>query len=252
VLKEPEPWKRAKAEAARGEGKKVGSISDLFIQPRWRRSTLVGVCLGLSGMVGLWGIAFFSPELITTALKTRPLHANEILQPAVLYASLENPTNDAAAHVKGMLPVEVSAEDPSSPEAVKELVDTLNALIDGDSLYNEAAFQSISLRKGTRNLAERVGKTNDRRDTTFLNRQLLEQTFPGTIRELHKTIDQTRSRGTLLQDAGALLGMFTFTFVAAYFSRRTAFLLSFALCLVSVSYVFYALNSETDVYWMLP
>ena len=29
---------------------------------------LVGVCLGLAGMAGLWGIGFFSPELIIDAL----------------------------------------------------------------------------------------------------------------------------------------------------------------------------------------
>jgi hypothetical protein len=46
--------------------------------------------------------------------------------------------------------------------------------------------------------------------------------------------------------------MFTFTFLAAAFSRRLAFLLSFAMCLVTTAYVFYALKSATDAYWMLP
>src|SRR5207248_2193799 len=68
VLKEPEVWRKAKAVAATGTGtKSVGSLSDLFSDPRWRKNLLVGVCLGVAGMVGLWGIAFFSPELITTA-----------------------------------------------------------------------------------------------------------------------------------------------------------------------------------------
>ncbi len=40
--------------------------------PVWRRNLLVGVCLGLAGMAGLWGIGFFSPELISTALKGEP------------------------------------------------------------------------------------------------------------------------------------------------------------------------------------
>ncbi len=80
----------------------------------------------------------------------------------------------------------------------------------------------------------------------------MEQLFPGTIRELQKTIDKTRSRGTLYQDVGSLLGMFAFTFAAAYFNRRTAFLGSFVLCLGSVSYVFYSLKTATDVLWMLP
>lgn len=70
VLREPEAWKRAKAEAARGGGapKNVGSPVELFRSDRWRRNTVVGLMLGVSGMFGLWGIGFFSPELISTAL----------------------------------------------------------------------------------------------------------------------------------------------------------------------------------------
>ena len=70
VLREPELWKRAKQKARdSGDGSQhVGSIPDLFRHPIWRRNLLVGVCLGLAGMAGLWGIGFFSPELITGAL----------------------------------------------------------------------------------------------------------------------------------------------------------------------------------------
>ncbi|MBN2327252.1 MAG: MFS transporter [Candidatus Omnitrophica bacterium] len=71
VLKEPEVWKEAKRKSkeATDGSKHVGSIPDLFRDKRWRRNTIVGVCLGLSGMAGLWGIGFFSPELISTALE---------------------------------------------------------------------------------------------------------------------------------------------------------------------------------------
>ncbi len=74
VLREPERWKQAKRRAAEGldQGKRFGSIPDLLRHPVWRRNLLVGVCLGLAGMAGLWGIGFFSPELISTALKGEP------------------------------------------------------------------------------------------------------------------------------------------------------------------------------------
>jgi MFS family permease len=73
VLREPEPWKRAKAEAARGTTRRnVGSPVELFRSPRWRRNSIVGLLLGVSGMIGLWGIGFFSPELISTALAGAP------------------------------------------------------------------------------------------------------------------------------------------------------------------------------------
>ncbi|NLF69373.1 MAG: MFS transporter [Candidatus Anammoximicrobium sp.] len=73
VLREPERWRLAKQKAreAGGEAQRVGSIPELFRHPVWRRNLLVGVCLGLAGMAGLWGIGFFSPELITGALKAQ-------------------------------------------------------------------------------------------------------------------------------------------------------------------------------------
>jgi MFS family permease len=141
VLKEPEAWKQAKAAAAGGASQKhVGSLSDLFGDPRWRHHTIVGLLLGVSGMIGLWGIGFFSPELISTALKGAP----------------------------------------------------------------------------------------------------------------QDTVDTVRAFGTALQDAGAFVGMVTFTTVASLLSRRAAFLGSFVLCLFVTAFVFNSLNSATDAYWMLP
>jgi MFS family permease len=140
VLKEPQAWRSAKAASAEGRSSPIGSPIDLFRRPKWRRNTLVGLCLGVSGMIGLWGIGFFSPELISTAL----------------------------------------------------------------------AGQS----------------------------QIV--------------IDQVRAKATALQDVGSFLGMFAFTFVATYFSRRLVFLLSFILCLGLTIFVFNSLHSAADAYWMLP
>lgn len=73
ILREPEPWKQARAAARSGAAhKQVGSVKELFTNPRWRRNSIVGLLLGVSGMIGLWGIGFFSPELISTALKGAP------------------------------------------------------------------------------------------------------------------------------------------------------------------------------------
>jgi predicted MFS family arabinose efflux permease len=73
-LKEPESWLKAKADAAAGvlQKRNIGSPVELFRDVRWRRNTVVGLFLGVSGMIGLWGIGFFSPELISTALRGAP------------------------------------------------------------------------------------------------------------------------------------------------------------------------------------
>jgi MFS family permease len=141
VLKEPDSWLKAKADAAKGIARRnVGSPAELFRDPRWRRNTIVGLFLGVSGMIGLWGIGFFSPELISTALKGAP----------------------------------------------------------------------------------------------------------------QNVVDTVRGWGTAFQDVGSFLGMVTFTLVAAFVSRRLAFLGALLLSMVVTMFVFHSLNSASDAYWMLP
>ncbi len=60
-LKEPEKWKQA---MAAGGVKKAGSYSELLGDPRWRKNALLGLVLALAGVIGLWGIGFFSYDLV--------------------------------------------------------------------------------------------------------------------------------------------------------------------------------------------
>ena len=62
-LKEPEKWVKAR-EVGRAAGVKFGSYVELLGDPRWRKSALLGMMLCVSGVIGLWGIGFFSPELV--------------------------------------------------------------------------------------------------------------------------------------------------------------------------------------------
>ncbi len=73
TIQEPERWQRAKAEAARSEGRKeLGAIGQLFSDPILRRNTLAAVLMASAGVGGLWGVGFWTPELTNVALK--PLH----------------------------------------------------------------------------------------------------------------------------------------------------------------------------------
>lgn len=62
-LKEPEAWRSAREAQLRGEGKQLGSIGELFGHPTWRKRALFGLLLAFAGVVGLWGIGFFSVDL---------------------------------------------------------------------------------------------------------------------------------------------------------------------------------------------
>ncbi len=62
-LKEPAQWQQA-----HDAKKQLGSMTELFTNARWRRNAFVGMLLAFSGVVGLWGIGFFSFDLFSGVL----------------------------------------------------------------------------------------------------------------------------------------------------------------------------------------
>lgn len=66
-LKEPERWQSTVQEGA--VVKKAGSYSALFGDPRWRKRALVGLVLASAGVIGLWSIGFFTPDLLDSVLR---------------------------------------------------------------------------------------------------------------------------------------------------------------------------------------
>jgi MFS family permease len=68
-LKEPERWQQAVAEGGEGAKRKAGSLTELFGDPRWRRNAFVGLALAIPGVVGLWGIGFFSFDFVRAVFR---------------------------------------------------------------------------------------------------------------------------------------------------------------------------------------
>jgi MFS family permease len=67
-LEEPASWRDARDAAIAGTGKRLGSYWDLFGEGWVRRHALLGMLLSFAGVVGLWGIGFFSYDLQQTIL----------------------------------------------------------------------------------------------------------------------------------------------------------------------------------------
>jgi len=71
-LKDPEQWRIAAASRTR-----LGSMADLFTDPRWRRNAIVGLLLAVAGVIGLWGIGYFSYDLLRTVFDKTSLTAGQ-------------------------------------------------------------------------------------------------------------------------------------------------------------------------------
>ncbi len=66
-MKEPESWQRMK-DAGELDKKSAFTYGELFSHPVWRKNALIGMTLVCSGVIGLWGIGFYTPELVRTVL----------------------------------------------------------------------------------------------------------------------------------------------------------------------------------------
>jgi MFS family permease len=73
-LREPETWVKARSHMTADEAvtREMGSLNLLFRDRRWRRNALIGFVLALAGVIGLWGVAFWSFELVDQALHGVP------------------------------------------------------------------------------------------------------------------------------------------------------------------------------------
>ncbi len=66
-LKEPERWQAVQTNKLREQQR--GSYVALFSDPGYRRSAIIGLFLAVPGVIGLWGIGFFSPDLTRMVLR---------------------------------------------------------------------------------------------------------------------------------------------------------------------------------------
>lgn len=75
-LREPERWKDAKAQASLG--KEMGAITELFSDPILRRNTVAALLMAIAGQGALWGIGFWSVDLIISVLERFSVAAGDV------------------------------------------------------------------------------------------------------------------------------------------------------------------------------
>ena len=68
-VREPEQWHQAKERAS--FGKEMGNMSELFTHPVLRRNTIAATLMATAGVGGLWGIGFFSTDMLREELLAR-------------------------------------------------------------------------------------------------------------------------------------------------------------------------------------
>ncbi len=164
-LKEPDKWLAVRASGVKQRG---GLFAGLFDDRRTARNAVFGLILAVAGVVGLWGIAFFSPDL-----------QQYVAEPQYRQEAVE----------KGLATAEQAAAGKLPADAQK--------YVDGQKAY----WAGIT---------------------------------------------------SLVQNAGAFFGIFTFSYVTSVLGRRPTFAIFFVLAAASTAVVFLFLKSWSDILWMVP
>jgi MFS family permease len=216
-LQEPERFLAAKA-AARGAGAdrkplEFGKISDLFM-PRWRRNTLVGLALAIAGVLGLWGAAFYSPELIDSTLPT--------VAPGT------------RAEVQRVL-----AAEPSAQAGV------IATLADAD----KAKFRELRQRSripGDELPAEEVLAS----PLLGEERTRLQTLLDKSMTENEKT--QLKSQALVIMQIGAFFGIYSFGLLASRIGRKRTFLLALVLGWAAIVLTFGTFQHAGQIWYLWP
>ncbi|MDR3109273.1 MAG: MFS transporter [Planctomycetaceae bacterium] len=264
-LEEPEKWKQAVTE---GGVKKAGSLSELFGNPRWRYNIIIGMLLATCGVIGLWGIGFFSVDLTRTAFRNsknqevrnagdvekidfefiRMLAASptELLPIAVekkislqSFIDVQPKTNDPGAVFLAIL------ENRTSLAGLSK--ETILATLDKASLDGKRKAQTDEERRRREEILSVAPATTDIATFTGLSDQISKR-----AKEIGSYVGWWGSITSLLFNLGAMFGTLAITIVAERFGRRPAFTLFFAASLVMTCVVFLLMDTPTEVLWMTP
>lgn len=257
-LKEPDTWQAASTDQLKA---KLGSYGELFGDRRWRKNALVGMCLAFSGVVGLWGIGFFSIDL-TRSVFNKKLEADarekgEAERDRVFLAGLIRQP-DAWA---GMKPSELPApknllalvpgnRDPEALFATALKLQEEKKPISADSVL--AALDSATPPQTAAERERRVEylATSERAagvDLAAESKQIVTRS-----REISRQLGFWAGITSITLNIGAFFGIYAFTYVTHYVGRRVAFAVSYVAAMFSTMFVFWNLKEFGQLFWMIP
>lgn len=141
-LKEPERWTQASHDGA--IQKQLGSYGELFADPTLRKHALLGLVLACSGVIGLWAVGFYTPDLIRL-VQTKPL-TNSVYEKQIAAADAAKDTKlaDGLRELHAIWKDGKNAEPPEALVEVKKSVDKEIKL----TLTANQSYTSIAINLG--------------------------------------------------------------------------------------------------------
>jgi MFS family permease len=259
-LKEPESWKKAVAQGVKR--KKAGSLKELFGDPRWRRNTIVGMILASTGVIGLWGIGFFSVDLNQTVFRkiyeAQQREAGETEKDRQFISTLVGSPKEASEFItklrpKDFIPEEVGRKDSQQIYA---------AIVDLNQDNKEISKENIIALVGKKfPMPDAQAQDRQNRLETYLapptansNLGLQEQVdrIAARAKKLNGQVSFWAAMTSILFNIGGFCGAYAFSYITGGIGRRWAFAVSFLMAGVSTCIAFLYMSNAVDVFWMTP
>lgn len=258
-LKEPERWTHQVAE--KGAKYKAGSLRELFGDPRWRKRAIVGMMLASAGVIGLWGIGFFSFDLSRTVFlkrfqgEAREQFGTEMDRDFVRLV-INSPDELKAAEKK------VNAGDLLGPKPGDKTPEILYATAlelqkKGESVTPQLVLDFLD-RPETKPKPQTAEQRQQRQEylagspTAGATLESLETTISKRVGDVKGSLTRWAAITSLMFNVGAFFGVYIFSHVTARIGRRPTFAIAFLMAMASTAWVFLTLDSTSQVFWKIP
>lgn len=252
-LKEPEQWTAASDEQVK---KQLGSYGELFGDPRWRKNALIGLVMAASGVIGLWGIGFFSFDLTRSVFRKTfeaQLRAQGEADKDREFISLAFTAPEVLKDLKPTpLPNQILAQSPGNKDAELLYSNLLAKVRAGEPATAEAVVEAIPNQSDDdkKRRAEYISTVSPSATPQTLEDHAKRIT--SRSKKLNKQLSFWVAMTSVMQNLGAFFGIYAFTYVTHYFGRRIAFAITFLLAMLSTVMVFGYLTEFSQIFWMIP
>lgn len=252
-LKEPEAWLQVQADrkaarAAKDAAKSIGPIREMFSHPTWRRNAICGMILASSGVLGLWSIGVFTPDLnrqvlrrttVSQILTEEPDAAESDLRTLrTLFQSNELRTlaREKKLDAKSFIPADGIESD--------EMVAAFHAAMSGSDAQAVAYPHEMS-----ESLRTRLDSTSVYEPSEF---DAAISNVLAHHKRFHSDSAFYAAVTLLFFMGGAFFGIYGYTILTAYIGRRPTFAIAFLAAAVTTALYFLYVDQPWQVYAFSP
>ena len=270
-LKEPERWQQAVGQDKERK-KKAGSLVELFGNPLWRKRVIVGMILASAGVIGLWGIGFFSIDLNRgifrklaqeryrvegSALMDQEfvrgvINSPELLDRSIEKDDIEKGTAKSKIKPQHLLSLDASNKDPRELYAAVLVLTEAAKPVSAESVLSALDEQNEHWKP--QSTADR-----ERRAEYLAAKTKPGDGFAATVaaiierqRQIDGDVNFWGAITSLMFNLGAFFGIYSFSCVTQHIGRRPTFAIFFSAAFVTTVFAFLYINKATDVFWMVP